>query len=347
MNRNSIYGEIYAFDNLLTAYKKCRKGHRYQTTALRYHENFEENLVNLQNHLIWNSWEPGKAKFFTVTDPKMREITAPPFKDRVLHHALHQVIEPYFERRFIFDSYACRKGKGVYQAADRLQYFLRKAKRELGNGFYIVKCDIKKYFASIQHSILLTQFTKTIPDQQVCHLFELAIKGYGFDDGIGMPVGALTSQLSGNIMLDPLDHKIKDDWGCKYYLRYMDDFVVLVKDKAAAKLMLANIEREVNALGLTLNPKSGYFPWQRGVDFCGYRAWPTHRLPRKRTVKRAKTRIAKSIKKYQKEQATFKGVRAHIFSFMAYMNRCDAKTTLQCILDESAVTKNAIKHFPL
>jgi retron-type reverse transcriptase len=334
-----IYSKIYDFDNLYTAWKAAQKGQKYKSHTLEYQSNLEENLVNLQNHLIWNSWQPGQAKFFTVTDPKMREITAPPFKDRVLHHALHQVIEPYFERRFIFDSYACRKGKGVYKAADRLQYFLRKAKREFGDGFYIVKCDIKKYFASIRHDILLPQFAKVIPDGQVCDLFESAIKGYGFNDGIGMPVGALTSQLSGNIMLDPLDHIIKDDWGCKYYLRYMDDFVVLVKDKATAKAMLASIEREVNALGLTLNPKSGYFPWQRGVDFCGYRAWPTHRLPRKRTVKRARRRIKRKVQLYQRGQASYNDVKSQIMSFLAYMNRCDSKVTLEHLLNEFVITR--------
>lgn len=339
MQHTPKYANVFDFANLLTAYNKCRKGHKYQTTSLRYHTNFEENLINLQNHLIWKSWQPGEAKFFTVTDPKMRQITAPPFKDRVLHHALHQVIEPYFERRFIFDSYACRKDKGVYKAADRLQYFLRKAKREFGDGFYVIKCDIKSYFASINHTILLANFANTITDPDIQALFSTVIKGYGFDQGIGMPVGALTSQLSGNIILDTLDHIVKDNWGCKYYLRYMDDFVLLVKDKQSARKMLDAIETEVNALGLRLNPKSGYFPWQRGVDFCGYRAWPTHRLPRKRTVKRARHRIAKMLGKHKKGQVSFGDVKNRLFSFMAYMNKCDSKVSLEAILEQSVISR--------
>lgn len=334
-DKQSIYKQIYDFENLYAAWKASQKGQKYQPHTLKYSLNLEENLVNLQNQLIWKSWAPGKAKFFTVVDPKMREITAPPFEDRVLHHALHQIVEPYFEKRFIFDSYACRKGKGVYQASARLQYFLRVAKREFGNGFYVVKCDIKKYFSSINHEILLKQFAKSIPETSTQLLFKTAISGYGFDDGIGMPVGALTSQLSGNITLDPLDHIIKDEWGCKYYLRYMDDFVVLTKDKAAAKAMLASIEREVNALGLTLNPKSSCFPWQRGVDFCGYRTWPTHKLPRKRSVKRARVRIKKTIEQFKKGKAARNDVKAHICSFSAYMNQCDGHKTLSRILEES------------
>jgi retron-type reverse transcriptase len=254
------YESIHDFDSLALAYKKCRKGCRYKVAALRYHAEYEENLINLQNHLIWKSWEPGKAKYFTVTDPKMRQITAPPFADRVLHHALHQVIEPYFEKSFIYDSYAGRKGKGVYQASARLQYFLRVAKRNYGESLYVIKCDIKSYFASIRHDILLAEFSRVISDTEIQWVFNQAIKGYGFEGGIGMPVGALTSQLSGNILLNKLDHVIKDRLGIKYYLRYMDDFILLVKDKERAQELFESIRSEVCKLGLTLNPKSAILP---------------------------------------------------------------------------------------
>lgn len=335
MKRHSIYHLIYEFENLYTAYNACKKGQKYRTHTLIYSQNLEENLINLQNHIIWKSWNPGSEKKFVVLEPKRREITAPPFADRVLHHALHQIIEPYFERRFIFDSYACRKGKGVYQACDRLQYFLRAAKRNLGDGFYVVKCDIKSYFASIVHNILINQFAITIKDDDVVDLFKKTISGYGFGSGVGMPVGALTSQLSGNIMLDPIDHKIKDEWGHKYYLRYMDDFVVLVKDKAEAKALLDAIDKEVQKIGLTLNPKSCYFPWQRGVDFCGYRAWPTHRLPRKRTVKSARKRLKKYAEQYKQGRCGLNDYKSRSMSFIAYMNRCQSRTTLETILNES------------
>lgn len=329
------YESIYDFDSLALAYKKCRKGCRYKVAALRYHAEYEENLINLQNHLIWKSWQPGKAKFFTVTDPKMRQITAPPFADRVLHHSLHQAIETSFEKVFISDSYACRKGKGVYQASDRLQDFLRRAKRNYGDQFYVIKCDIKSYFASIRHDILLAEFSRVISDTEIQWAFNQAIKGYGFEGGIGMPVGALTSQLSGNILLNKLDHVIKDRWGIKYYLRYMDDFILLVENKQKAQELFEKIKVEVCKIGLRLNPKSSVFPWQRGVDFCGYRTWPTHKLPRKRTVKRARARIKKTIEQFKKGKAARNDIKAHVCSFAAYMNQCDGHKTLSRILEES------------
>lgn len=336
MNHSKLYYQIFDYENLYTAFIEARKGKRYQQAVLSFERELEENLINLQNHLIWKSWQPGKASQFTVTDPKMRQITAPPFKDRVVHHAIHQIIEPYFEKRFIHDSYACRSGKGVHKSADRLMQFLRKAKREFGDRFYIVKFDIKSYFASIDHESLIKQFSKTITDQDVVDLYTKCIKGYGFDNGTGLPVGALTSQLSANIMLDKLDHIVKDQWGIKYYVRYMDDFVILCENRQQAKLIMQVVQDELSEIKLTLNPKSCYFPWQRGVDFCGYRMWPTHSLPRKRTVKRARKRIAKSIKLYKSGRLRFNSIKTHILSFCAYMNRCDSHVTLKQILDESA-----------
>lgn len=335
----NLYPLICDFDGILQSFKNASKGRRYQPAILRYVTNLEENLVNIQNHLIWQTWQPGQAKYFTIIDPKMRQVTAPPFADRIVHHALHSIIEPIFDRRFIYDSYACRKGKGSHEAVERTQYFLRSAKQLYGDNFYVIKCDIKSYFASIDHDILLGLVKRAISDPGILRLFAKILKAYGFEGGVGLPVGALTSQLSANILLDALDHTVKDEWGVRHYIRYMDDFVLMVKDKKEAKRVMGLINQEVNALGLTLNPKSDYFPWQRGVDFCGYRIWPTHKLPRKRTVKRARKRIAKTIKDYQKGAASFSDVKAHMFSFMAYMNRCDGKQTLGYILDEQVISR--------
>jgi len=140
---NNLWEQVVIFENLYEAYLEARKGKRYRDEVLLFGSNLEENLINLQNHLLWKSWRPGRFRSFYVYDPKKRLICAPPFQDRVVHHALVRVIDPLFERKFIYDSYACRKGKGTHAAVQRLQSFLRKARRNWDRT-YVLKADISK-----------------------------------------------------------------------------------------------------------------------------------------------------------------------------------------------------------
>lgn len=159
---NGLWGQIITFENLYGAYKGASKSKRYKVDRMRYAENLEENLANLQNHMIWNSWQPGPQREFLVWEPKRRLIQAPPFGDRVLHHALVRVVEPIFEQRFIYDSYACRKNKGTQRAVKRTQDFLRIARQNWGDDVYVLKADISRYFASIRHDVLMTEICRVI-----------------------------------------------------------------------------------------------------------------------------------------------------------------------------------------
>ena len=283
---NNLWCQIICFENLFEAYKEARKGKRYRNDVLNFSYNLEECLINIQNHLLWKTWRPGKFRSFYVYDPKKRLIQAPPFEDRVVHHALVRVIEPLFERKFIYDSYACRKGKGIHAATLRVQGFLRRAKRNWGERVYVLKADISKYFPSINHNKLIQIIGRTIKDKNALWLCERIIKNCGYEVK-GIPVGALTSQLFANIYLDQLDHYLKDDLGVKYYLRYMDDFVILGRAKSELRALLYRIEEFlVYELLLCLNPKTSISPAKRGVDFAGYRTWATHILPRKRNIKK-------------------------------------------------------------
>lgn len=329
-----LWAEITSFENLYAAFQGARKGKRFQTEVMRYANNLEENLINLQNHLIWKSWVPGLQREFVVREPKLRLIQAPPFADRIIHHALVRVVEPHFERKFITDSYACRVGKGTQRAVMRTQHFLRVAKRNWGDGIYVVKCDISKYFASIVHSVLMKQVAATISDQDALWLWRTITAGYGHENGIGVPVGALTSQLDANIVLDRLDHIAKDQMGLPYYIRYMDDFVAVVPSKAEAQRVLQAFDEAVQALGLSLNPKTAIHPWQRGVDFCGYRIWPTHILPRKRNIKRARTDFKRLMRQYYDGRVEMAHVRERVMSFLAYAKHCQARETIEGVLKE-------------
>lgn len=331
---NGLWPQVIDFENIHAAYLQARKGKRFRAEVLRYSLNAEEHLANLQNHLIWKSWQPGRQREFVVLEPKLRAIQAPPFQDRVLHHALVRVIEPIFEQKFIADSFACRTGKGTQAAVARVQHFLRLARRRWGDGAYAIKADISRYFASIRHDVLMTEIERAITDTDVLWLLRRIYSAYGHDDGLGVPVGALTSQLGANILLNRLDHFAKDDLGLPYYVRYMDDFIVIVQGREEAMRMLQLLGGAVNALGLTLNPKTAYHPWQRGVDFAGYRIWPTHILPRKRNIKRATADFRKLAKAYAAGRVDAARVRQRVDAFRAYTKHCSAEKTTKHVLQD-------------
>lgn len=335
---SGLWADLVDFENLHSAYLSARLGKRFRNEVMMYAANAEENIANLQRQLTDQSWLPGPPREFIVLEPKRRLIQAPPFSDRVLHHALINVVEPLFEKRFIYDSYACRKGKGTQAAVNRVQRFIRLARRRWGDGCYIVQADISKYFASINHETLMREVERAVSDKKILKLWRSICAGYGSAQGVGIPVGALTSQLGANIMLDRLDHFAKDDLGLKFYVRYMDDFVVVAPNKQAAREILDKLEVMVKSLNLSLNPKTTIHPWQRGVDFCGYRTWPTHILPRKRNIKRARRSFRKLADKYKKGGCDLNFIQSRVHSFIAYTKHCDAQRTVAGVLGDLALT---------
>jgi retron-type reverse transcriptase len=330
----NLWDDVTAFETLYAGYMAARKGKRYTDEILDFGFSLEEKLFDLQGRLVNGTWQPGRPREFMVKDPKPRMISAPPFADRVAHHALVRVIEPVLERRFIFDSYACRKGRGVHSAVDRLQQHIRAAERE-GGKVWVLKADISKYFASINHGRLMAILRRRISDRKVLWMCRTNLAGYGFDEGIGIPVGALTSQLFANVYLDQLDHWIKDDLGIKRYVRYMDDFVIVGHSKADLwKLYDAIADFLATRLALRLNRKTTVLPASGGIDFCGYRTWSTHLLPRKRNVKKARATFRELAALYRRGEVSFDQIRPYVMSFVGYMKHCDGHRTVEGILEE-------------
>lgn len=316
---NNLYQKIISFDNLLEAYLECRKGKRYSLQAMEFAAHLEENLINIHNHLIWKTWVTGRPHCFVVREPKIREITAPPFADRVVHHAIMRICAPLFERRFIENSFACRKGKGAQAAVRKLQRFMRSTPKPN----YAVKSDIKKCFNSLNHDQLLAAVATVISCKDTLNLFKVIFSGYGNDAGVGLPIGALTSQWACNLLLDKLDHAMTEKHKFGKYVRYMDDMIIIVDDKQQARECLELLEVEINNLGLELNPKSGISTIKTGVDFVGYRPFATHILPRKRI-------IGKARKKFRKNPATLQQIK----SFLAYCKHCNSFNTVTHILTD-------------
>lgn len=324
---NNLYSQIVDFDNLWEAYLAARKGKRYRKEVAEFTMRLEENLMNIHNHLVWETWQPGKARNFRLFEPKRRDIQAPPFADRIVHHALVRVVEPLFESRFIYHSYACRKDKGAQRAVKALQQLLRVAERNHTSP-YVVKADIKSYFASINHDVLFATIEKVISCKQTLSLWRRIASAYGHEAGVGLPVGALTSQLSANVMLNQVDHELTDTAGFCGYIRYMDDSIMVASNKKEARGQLRKMVTAVSRQKLVMNPKTSVFPSKSGVDFCGYRTWSTHILPRKRNMLRARRALSKIIKSADPAQIAMR-----IDSLKAYAKYCSAYRATTSIIN--------------
>ena len=308
-----------------------------------FNRNYEEQLINIQNHLIYETYEVGKYHTFYVYEPKKRLIMSLPFKDRIVQWAIYRQLFPLYEKTFIFDSYACRKGKGTHKAADRLQYWLRQTERK-PERYYYLKMDISKYFYRVDHDILLKILARRIKDQRLLNLLEKIINCESMNFGLppgkepdevevsdrlgnkGMPIGNLTSQMFANIYLNEVDQYAKHELGLHYYIRYMDDIIILHHDKkylAEVKELLRTFLAD--ELRLDLNNKTAIRPCSMGVDFVGFRIWATHRRLKKKTAVKIKRNLKRQIAKVKageerkdrldRSVASYRGILSHFDSY--------------------------------
>lgn len=326
---NDLWDKIISWDNLYAAYKEAQKGKRYKNQVLSFTENLEENLITLQNELIWKVWRPAGFRSFTVKEPKPRQIHAPIFKDRVVHHALVRVIEPLFERKFIHRSCACRKWKGTYFALQETQKMVRSP-----SSTHFPKADVRSYFPSVTHDVLKKIIRRTIKDKNTLWLIDTIIDGVE-SEYAGIPIGSLTSQLFANIYLGDFDHFVTDELGYGRYIRYMDDFLIFHNDKEELKKVRDILEEYLHTkLHLTLNHRTQVKPISQGVDFCGYRVFRDYTLPRKRNVKRAKNRLKKLSEKVNDGEAELETMKSTLMSFLGYMKHCRGYDTTKSVLNQ-------------
>lgn len=329
-----LWQQLVCWDNLQAAWEAARKGKRYKIDVIKFAANWEENLIDLQNQLIWNTWRPLGFRSFPVYEPKHRLIEAPYFTDRIIHHALHRVVEPIFDKTFIHDSFACRKGKGIHQAVRRVQQQLRQAQKT-DRPLYVLQADIKGYFRHIQHYTLKQLIARKIKDKQVLRLWSHIIDAGGAY-GVGQPIGALSSQLEANIYLDALDHYCKDDLGIQHYARYMDDWLIIGHDRSDLHRLKDHLEGWLKTeLGLELS-KWSIYPATHGINWAGYRTWATHIKPRKRNIQRAKRRM-----KAQARRGDVLALQASMASFEGYTKHCQSRATVNGI--KNAVDQELVK----
>lgn len=276
-----LWPRLVSFENLHAAAVEALRGKRSRVCAGRFFRDLEGNLLGLQRELRARGYRPGAYRTFWIQDPKPRRISAAPFRDRVVHHALVRVIEPLFERRFIHHSYACRCGKGTHRALAQFVRWARSAR-------CVLMLDVRKFFPSIDHSVLKARIRYTVKDPDVLWLCDRIIDGSNAQEPIagwfpgddlfapftrrrGIPIGNLTSQFLANVYLDPLDHYVTDELRCGRYLRYVDDFCCFADDKGELRALRARVSDVLAGLRLRLNEgKSRVRQVSERITFLGF-----------------------------------------------------------------------------
>lgn len=298
----NLWHQVIAFENLLTATRKAQKGKRFRDNVLAFNYNLEGELAQLKTELDTQTYQPGRYRTFEIVEPKRRTISAAPYRDRVVHHALCQIIVPIFERTFIPDSYANRVGFGTHRALRRFTTFARSSR-------YVLQCDIRKYFPSIDHLILKSLLRRKLKCQDTLWLADLIIDNSNEQEPVfdhfpgddllaplqrrrGLPIGNLTSQFFANVYLNGFDHFVKENLKAKKYVRYVDDFALFSDNReflAEARLV---IEDYLAGLRLKIHPvKSQLFQTKEGANFLGFRILPDRIRVRTENLRRARRRL--------------------------------------------------------
>lgn len=324
-----LFDALVSWPNLQRAAWLAARGKRFQTNVAGFQFLLEPELLRIQQELQSKSYVPGTYRTFYVYEPKKRLISAAPYRDRVVHHALTQVLEPIFDPVFIHDSYACRKGKGTHAAVRRAQHFSRRYR-------YVLKADIRKFFPSMDHEILKGLIARKIKDPHVLWLIGRIIDGSNPQEPVtmhfpgddlftpserrrGIPIGNQTSQFFANVFLDPLDHMLKDRLRFGGYVRYVDDFLVFSNEKSELAAARARITQFLVHLRLRLHPtKNTVFPVTEGIRFLGYRVFPTHRLLVKDNVRRFRRRVRKMQRQYASRELELDEVRQRLMSWSGH-----------------------------
>ena len=295
---NKKYEEIITRENILNAWRQFSNGKKNKQDVSLFSMHLTRNIENLYLQLISKSYTHQPYIHFRINDPKPRDIHKASVQDRIVHHLLYNALYPYFDTKFIHDSYSCRFNKGTHKAINRFKHFYNQASKNNTKTAHVLKCDIRKFFANIDHEILKNILNKHITDIDILNLLANIINSFctappslwegGQGDGLGLPLGNLTSQLLVNIYMNEFDQHIKHKLKIKYYIRYADDFVILHTDKNYLKTLQIQISMFLNAkLKLELHPAKVFIKtFAGGVDFLGWVHFPHHTVLRTATKNR-------------------------------------------------------------
>ena len=326
-----MYAELCSWGNLLLAFQLAAKGKRGHPNVAAFEHRLEENLLELQEELIERAYLPARYTSFYIHEPKRRLISAALFRDRVVHHALCNLIEPVFERSFVADSYANRVGKGTHRALDRVQRLARRYS-------YVLQCDVRQFFPSIDHAILRDTLARKIRDPDVVWLVDRILEGgrgvlseeyemvyFRGDDLLaacrprGLPIGNLTSQFWANAYLNPFDHFVKRELRSKGYVRYVDDFVLFSDDKSDLWSWLHAVEQRLARLRLTIHPHAGPQPVTEGIPFLGFIVSPARRRLKRRKGIHFRRKLCALVAAYRSGQIPLTEITTSVRSWVNHV----------------------------
>ena len=323
-----LFEEFCSLENLFAASREALKGKRCKPGVARYFAEQEKEVVALAEALRTGEYRHGTYRYFTIHEPKERVVAAAPFRDRVLHHAIVRMLEPIFERRFIEDSFACRKGKGTHAALRRAADFARRSR-------YALKCDVTKYFPSIDHLVLLRLLRRVVGDERLMDVIEEVIgshcdgveREWAGDDLLavtlrprGLPIGNLTSQFFANVYLNELDQFVKHTLRVRGYVRYVDDFILFDDDRVRLRECGSAVREKLAELRLRINPdKYRLLPTRLGVDFVGFVSFSDgRRKVRTANVRAFKSRLRRQLWQARRGRAPFSKVSESVRSWVAH-----------------------------
>jgi hypothetical protein len=332
-----MFDNITSWDNLLFAYRLAARGKRRNASAAGFEHQLADRLIALQQQLRTQTYRPGPYCNFFIHEPKRRKISAAPFRDRVVHHALCRLIEPVFEARFIAHSYANRAGKGTHRAVDQLQAWARQYR-------YALRADVVQHFPSLDHAILRAKIARHIHDEKVMWLVDAILaSGAGVlageyapvyfpgDDLFsalrprGLPIGNLTSQFWSNVYLNDFDWFVRRELGCGAYLRYVDDFVLFGDDKRKLYSWKQKIVARLAKERLTLHEaQMQVLPAHCGIPWLGFVVYPTHRLLKCRNAVAFTRRLERNLDEYQAKLISFAELDASVQGWINHVRYADS-----------------------
>jgi retron-type reverse transcriptase len=337
---------LVSFANLHDAFIKAARDKRGKPQVAAFEMKLEKNIFRLMFELKSEKYHPGKYTHFTIHEPKVRVISAAPFRDRIVHHALCNIIEPIFEKKFIFDSYANRVGKGNHRALDRCTQYMRRFQ-------YVLPIDIRKFFPSIDHKVLYRLLADDIQDRKILALCRQIIVSTNVTKFIcpnnleslpleiclktdrGLPIGNLTSQFWANVYLNPLDHFIKRDLKCRGYVRYVDDMLLFSNLKSQLMIWKNAVIHFLKTIKLEAHENTAQArPCTSGLPFLGFQVFPDHRRLKRRKAVQARRRIKSIVRDFKDGSIDFHKMDACIRSWISHAEYGDTWGLRRSILQE-------------
>jgi len=326
----NLFNKLITPENLFFAWEEFRRDKKKKEDVLLFEKDLEREIFSLHRELKSHTYKHSGYAGFYISDPKRRHIHKARVRDRVLHHAIMSILYPLYEKTFIYNSFSCRIGKGTHKGVEALRSMLYKASKNNTRNVYILKCDIEKFFDSINHEILLSILNSRIKDQELMNLLTEVVESFTSDrstlfDRCGVPIGNLTSQLFANVYMDIFDQFMKHELKVKYYARYTDDFVIVSESKEYLLQLLPQIQSFLKErLRVQIHPKKvAIAKFGRGIDYLGYVLFPHFTLVRKRTQKRALRKINEKMLLYKKEEISEDKVRATLMSYLGVLSHAD------------------------